>query len=189
MKPVRPDHLHLFEHDEGETLIGEMGRHPIGIFLIFFNGGLILSVVLALLFLGIREQNLFLSGIGQADSYDASGILTLIAGLLAVLLTLGTFIAAYVYINNYLILTDRKLVFIRSKSIFARRISQLSIGDIQDVTVDQPTLLSRFFKYGTIYIETAGEQANFSFAYAVQPFELAKSIVDAHEKNLELYGN
>jgi len=189
MKPVRPDHLHLFEHDNDEILIGEMGRHAIGILLIVFNGTILLLVVLTLLFIGIRQQDIFLGGVGQAGNFDASGPLTVVAVVVALLLTLGTFIAIYVYINNYLILTDRKVVLISSKNIFARRISQLSIGDIQDVTVDQPTFFSRFFKYGTIYIETAGEQANFSFAFAAKPFECSKAIVDSHEKNLELYGN
>lgn len=189
MKPVRPDHLNLFEHDDDETLLGEAGRHPVGLILIFVNGTIVMLVVLALLYLGIVNQDLFFDGFNQTDEFDASAPLTIVAGLLAVLFTLGTFMAAYVYINNYIILTSRKVVLISSRNIFARQVSQLSIGDVQDVTIVQNSFFSRFFKYGTVNIETAGEQANFSFAYAAKPFDTAKAIVDAHEKNLELYGN
>lgn len=189
MKPVRPDHLHLFEHDDNETIIGESGRHPIGMVVIFFNGLFLLFLVLTVLFFGISQQERLLGPFSPTEDFDASGLLTGIAIFLAFLLTIGTFLAAYVYAHNYVILTDRKVVFISTRNIFARRISQLSIGDVQDVTIAQDTFLSRVFKYGTVNIETAGEQANFSFAYAALPFETAKAIVDAHEKNLELYGN
>lgn len=189
MKPVRPDHLHLFEHDDQEVIIGESGRHPIGVIVIFLNGLFLLFLVLTFLFFSISQQDSFLDRFSTTENLDASGPLTLIAFFLAFLLTVGTFLAAYVYVHNYIILTNRKVVLISTRNIFARRISQLSIGDVQDVTIAQDTLLSRIFKYGTVNIETAGEQANFSFAYAATPFDCAKAIVDAHEKNLELYGN
>lgn len=189
MKPVRPDHLHLFEHEGNETIIGENSRHPAGMWLIIFNGVFLLSVLLALLFFAVRNQDQVLAPSGGEPSFDATGLITIVFSILAVLLVLGTLAAVYVYHNNYIVLTDRKLVLIRQTNIISRKVSQLSIGDVQDTTVDQNSLLSRIFKFGTINIETAGEQANFSFTYAEDPHNTAKAIVQAHEKNLELYGN
>ncbi|MCA9344118.1 PH domain-containing protein, partial [Candidatus Saccharibacteria bacterium] len=72
---------------------------------------------------------------------------------------------------------------------FNRKISQLSIGDVQDVTVTQKGVLAHLFNYGTLVIETAGEQQNYLFTYIPDPYKHSKLIVGAHEKNLVQYGN
>jgi len=67
------------------------------------------------------------------------------------------------------------------KTIFDRKISQLGIGDVQDVTVTQKGIFARIFNYGTLVIETAGEQVNYIFTYTPRPYETAKQIVGSHE--------
>jgi hypothetical protein len=102
---------------------------------------------------------------------------------------IGTGIGAYLYISNVILVTSEKLAQVLYKSIFNRKISQLSIGDVQDVTVNQVGLTARLFNYGTIIIETAGEQDNYDFTYVPDPYKKSKLIVGSHEVNLTKYGN
>lgn len=189
MRPVEKANIQLFEKDDKERLIGEVGRHPIGITLIAFNAVFLTVALLTGLFYALRYQTDAIETTGINTNTDFSPFLIGFVSLLLILILVGSVIAAYVYNNNFLVLTDQKLVLIFQKNLFARKVSQLSIGDVQDVTVDQNSFFSRFFHYGTIKIETAGEQANFSFPYAPHPHEAAKVIVQAHEENLQLYGN
>lgn len=187
MRPVKHANTKLFERDDKERLVGEAPRHPIGIFLIIFNAVFLTVALLVGLFFALRYQDTLVDAGGSGT--DLTPFIIGLVVLLLFFIVVGSAIAAYVYSQNFLVLTDQKLVLIFQKNIFARKISQLSIGDVQDVTVVQPGFLSRFFNYGTIKIETAGEMANFSFPYTPEPHEAAKVIVQAHEENLQLYGN
>jgi hypothetical protein len=189
MHPLKRADLNLFEHDAEEEILGEIPRHPIGLFFIFFTTLFLILAILAALFYGIRHQTQLLDVMGVTTTLDIGRWLTIGAVTLVFLILVGAFMAAYVYDANYIVVTDQKLVFVNQKTIFARRISQLSIGDVQDVTVDQLTILSRIFRYGTLNIETAGEQAHFVVPYTSQPHVAGKAIVEAHEKNLHKYGN
>lgn len=189
MRPIKKADLSLFEHDDNEKLIGEVVRHPIGYFFIGFSAVFLILFFLVGLYFVISNQNLLVGSLNINNVPDISNLMTILVMGLTVLVILGSFLAAYVYGNNYLVLTDSKIVLVFTTSIIRRRVSQLSIGDVQDVTIAQDTIASRLFKYGSINIETAGEQANFSFPYAENPYACAKYIIDAHEQNLKLYGN
>lgn len=189
MRTVKAANTLLFEKDDKERLIGEIPRHPIGVTLIIFNTVFLMVIILTGLFYALRHRTAAADSIGIETTANLSPVIIIVAVVLLMLILVGSTVATYVYTRNFLVLTDQKLVIIAQISLFARKVSQLSIGDVQDVTVEQPGLLSRIFNYGTIKIETAGEQANFSFNYAPDPFESAKIIVQAHEENLQLYGN
>lgn len=116
-------------------------------------------------------------------------VVRIVLGVLAFAILLGGYIMAWVYKRSSLIVTSEKLVQLIQRNLFDRKISQLSIGDVQDVSVEQRGPISRLFKYGTMTVETAGEQSNYVFDYVPYPYECGKEIVGAHERNLRLYGN
>lgn len=189
MQSLKITDKNLFEHDEDEKIIGEVRRHPVGIYTRAIGAALIIAILIG-----------FSSAL---SSFDISGdplsafnpdksltdYLPWVVTIISLLIGLGTLASIYVYRGNYLVLTDQKLVFVRAHSLFSRSVSQLSIGDVQDATIEQKTLFSRLFDFGTVKIETAGELENFNFHYAKNPVFTAKCIVDAHEENLKLYGN
>jgi len=102
---------------------------------------------------------------------------------------LFTYIAGFVYQNNILVLTNEKVAQILYRNLIDRKISQLSLGELQDITVDQRGLVARFFQYGTLILETAGEQNNYNFTYTSYPHHCAKELVQAHESSIKRYGN
>lgn len=62
-----------------------------------------------------------------------------------------------------LILTNERVVRIEQRGIFNRIVSQLTLDRIQDVTTETKGVLPTFLGFGTLNIETAGEQENFVF--------------------------
>lgn len=188
MKPIKRANIDLFEHDPEEIIIGEAYRHNIGMLFIFFSAGLI--IVLLTVLVGITEKNQGV--ITDTFPFEGAGVssaLGLFLLVMVVVILLGAVAAAYVYRKNYFVLTDQKLVMVRTFNPVHRKVSQLSIGDIQDVSVEQPTLMSRMFKYATLVVETAGEQSNLRMTLIADPFDVNKAIVQAHESNMQQYGN
>ncbi|MCA9333021.1 PH domain-containing protein [Candidatus Saccharibacteria bacterium] len=178
--------LKLIEFDEDEILIDEIRKHPFGLFIIYMTGFAIGLSVLVVFFI--------LPSLIKGDEFgiDISAYtpIFMFLGLIMFVLTfIGTMIGAHLYKNDVIVITNEKIAQVIYKTIFNRKISQLSIGDVQDVTVTQEGILPRIFRYGTIVIETAGEQANYKFTYVPDPYKHAKSIVGSHEVNLTKYGN
>ncbi len=178
----------LIEFDDDEKLIREIRKHPLGLFLIYLTG-LFIAAVLTVVFFG---ATFILDNDSLNTSVQGSSLRTpiiLLGTILILLSLLLTFLGAYIYQSNVVLVTSEKITQVVYRTIFDRKISQLSIGDVQDVTVNQVGILARIFDYGTLVVETAGEQQNYTFSYVPKPYDASKSIVHAHEENLKLYGN
>lgn len=178
----------LIEFDDEEKLIYEIRKHSLGLILIYMTG-IFVGIALALVFFGL---SLFMNDDPLQTGIEAGSMhipLLLICSLLLMLALLATFIGVYIYKSNVVIVTSDKLSQVLYRTLFDRKISQLSIGDVQDVTVSQVGILARIFDYGTLVVETAGEQQNYTFTYVPRPYEASTAIVRAHEENLKRYGN
>lgn len=189
MKPIKQADIRLFEHDEAEKIIGEARRHWVGEWFILMGAGVLTLLLVGMLVVFQNNEDTLNDTVGVDVPFNITGLLGLLFTGVFVLVMVGAVMAIYVYRHNYLVLTDQKLVIVRSFSVVRRKVSQLSIGDIQDISVDQTTVMSRIFKYGTLLIETSGEQANLRMTYISNPFEVSKSVVESHENNMKLYGN
>ena len=180
--------MKMIEFDPEEQLLGEIRKHPFGLFIIFLTGGLVaLALMLSLMVLPllVAEDPI---GLGL-DIGSIRSILVGVGFLLTILAIVMTAVAAYLYQSNIVIITSEKITQLLYKTIFDRKISQLSIGDVQDVTINQTGVFARIFNYGTLTIETAGEQENYIFTFTPNPYETGKLIVGSHEENLKRYGN
>ncbi len=189
MKPIKQADMKLFEHDDNETIIGEARRHFVGVVFILSSAAILLLLLAGMLVVFQSNEDSLSKAIGIDIQFNLTGILGLLFAGVMLIILIGAVMAIYVYTHNYLVLTDQKLVVVHSYSVINRKVSQLSIGDIQDISVDQNTLLSRLFKYGTILIETSGEQTNLHMAFISSPFDVSKAVVESHENNMKQYGN
>jgi hypothetical protein len=179
--------FNCIEFDQNEQLIFEIRKHFIGLLFIYFLGGLITTLFFGLTIFGFSLHGDSL-GIG-VDIESFKAVAMLIGFILTVISLIGTTIAAHLYRNNVIIVTSEKIAQFLYPTIFNRKISQLGLGHVQDVTVNQVGILPQMFNYGTIVIETSGEQDNYIFSYAPNPYESSKAIVGAHERNVQTYGN
>ncbi len=174
----------LIEFDENEELLLEIRKHPFGLFVIVLTSALIASTVLIGTF--VIAASSFLNEI----NLDASRrYIALLGFILAALIFVITGIFAQLYRSNVVYITNEKIAQILFITIFHRKVSQLNIGDVQDVTVSQQGIFARLFNFGTLVIETAGEQQNYTFTYVPEPDQTARVIITAHEANLKSYGN
>jgi hypothetical protein len=179
-------HFHLVEFDENEILITEIRKDIVGLAMIYLTGmGVVLALLIAAFIVGKVDVSSFVDG----NSSAARSLLVGACFLGSAFSVVGMLIGAFLYKNNSIYVTSEKVAQVLYTSIFNRKVSQLSIGDIQDVTVSQKGVLAHIFNYGTLVIETAGEQQNYTFTFVPEPYDKSNAIIGAHEASVAMYGN
>lgn len=160
--------------NKNEHVVTVVHRTIIGLVYIYLFA---LAAVIALIALSIFAfPSIFSSLSANSNMLLMAGIVFAIALVFFIL-----FIATYVYRQNKLIVTDQNLVQILQGGLFARKVSRLSVSNVEDVTADQHGFLPTIFNYGTLIVETAGEMKNFIFPYCPNPNIFADQILDARQ--------
>lgn len=117
-----------------------------------------------------------------ADSESIAAITTVFLSIFMLFATLFVYVLWIVNYLNFQVVTDKNLVDIEQSGLFSRKISELSLEDIQDVSATQSGVLQSFLHYGDIIVETAGENTNFTFEKVKDPYGIAKKIMEIKEK-------
>ncbi len=173
MESLRP--LGTLDSDEQEITI--VYRHPFGIIvqLLLFGVGISLA---------IGTVGFFLPSVISRDS-EAYRIAVLIALLISGAAVLLMFGAVILYRQSRLLVTNKNLTQIIQRGIFFRVTSQLSLANVEDVTANQKGFFASLLDFGTLTVETAGEQENFIFKYCPNVQRIAKAILEAREQYIE----
>lgn len=159
----------------GERNIFEVHRHPIGMI------GVYASFILLIVLVGAGAM---LAPNALADTYDPDIVRRVSLGVLAaVVIFAGIFawIAHIVYYGNRWILTSDSVTQVRRASLFNTQSSQLSLGNLEDISAYQDGVLAHLFNFGILRVETAGERSKFVFTYCPNPNEYARQILAARE--------
>ena len=117
--------------------------------------------------------------------YSAWTVLAFICGFVLVVVLIAI---TYVYNQSGLTVTNKNVIQIQKKSIYERKVSHISLANIEDVTSEQRGVFSTMFNFGTLKIETAGEQANFIFPLCPHPNRVARIILDAKDDFIQATG-
>jgi len=94
--------------------------------------------------------------------------------------------AFYAFIDYYLdvwVVSTERIVNVEQKGLFSREISEQKLSRIQDVTSEITGFFPTILDYGTVHIQTAGEQARFVFKQVPNPRAVAKKIIMIIEQN------
>ena len=67
------------------------------------------------------------------------------------------------------------------KTLFNRKVSRLSMSNVEDVNEEQRGIISSLFNYGTLTVQTAGTEDNFVFTLCPDPTKLADKIIEARQ--------
>jgi hypothetical protein len=102
------------------------------------------------------------------------------AGVLSMVVLLFCGIPVWLRMQEQLVLTDEALLQILQPSLFASKISQLSLPHVADASVRRD-FFGTVLGYGKVTIETPGEQDNYEFIMVSQPENVVKQIITAHE--------
>jgi hypothetical protein len=166
----------LAVNQPGERTICEVKRHPIGILITYAAiAGMLL--LLALIIFAVAPSVFGSTNRNQVMSIGAV-ILLLSAGL-----GVGfAFISNIVYWGNRWVVTSDSITQVQQTALFNKQSSQLSLGNLEDVTVEQNGILTHMFNYGVIKAETAGERSKFTFRYCPNPNLYAQQILNAREQ-------
>ena len=160
----------------GERNIFEVKRHPFGMFVTYLSAGFLIVIAAVVAFIVVPMA----APTGDKSQLETFGALGFIVfGLLV----LGfVFVANKVYWGNRWILTSDSLTQVTQRSLFDKQNSQLSLGNLEDVTASQDGILAHMFGFGILRVETAGERSKFVFPYCPKPNLYAQQILSAREQ-------
>jgi hypothetical protein len=161
--------------EPGEQVVCEIKRHPIGMFGIYIAAGFL--IVLLGIGLFVIAPAVLTNNRGQMISI---GVVVFI--LAAAASTGFLFIANKIYWGNRWIVTSDSITQITRTSLFDKQTSQLSLGDLEDITAAQDGVLPQMFHYGVLSAETAAATDKFTFIYCPDPAYYARSILAARER-------
>ena len=89
------------------------------------------------------------------------------------------------YYLDVLIITDKRVFTIEQIGFFKRVSSSFRIDRIQNTTIHQHGIIQTLLDFGTIRLETAGEDEDFVGTFIANPYEIKKFINEMHDTALE----
>jgi len=165
--------MDVIDFDEAE--IATIHRHIFGIVILYIQAGIGTLAALLLIYFLLPA---FVST-PQTNVYQIVAMLSIV---LIGLMMLIVFVATVIYRESKLVITTHNITQVLQRGLFSRKTSQLTLANVEDVTAIQSGFFATMFNYGTLKVETAGEQANFVFNFCPYPSICAKQILEAREK-------
>jgi Bacterial PH domain len=90
----------------------------------------------------------------------------------------------YIYTYNVLIFTNLHLIEVEQNGIFGRVISQVSFDREQDISGNRTGFFATVFNYGSVTVQSAGENVYFVFRYAPNPEAVANEAIATNEASM-----
>lgn len=84
--------------------------------------------------------------------------------------------------NYYLdvwVVTNKRLIAVDQRGFFSRKMASFRLERMQDITVSVNGILATFLDYGTLEIQTAGEEGEFKVSGMPSPIEIKSIILSA----------
>ncbi|MBU0649300.1 PH domain-containing protein [Patescibacteria group bacterium] len=106
-------------------------------------------------------------------------ILALSAYCLAILLFYFNNLIDY-YLDVWVV-TNERIINIEQKGLFARTTAELKLYRVQDAQAEVKGILHTLLDYGNITVQTAGEEAHFTFKHAPDPYKVSRQILELVE--------
>ncbi len=99
--------------------------------------------------------------------------LVLLVGLL--------FICSFYYLSLQII-TDMRMVDVDQAGLFRRKVTEIQIENVEEVTSTAHGLLSTVFNFGNVLVQTSSAQNEFEFENVAKPEQIKKLILDLYEQ-------
>ena len=91
------------------------------------------------------------------------------AVLVLLLIVLGTYVVAWVYLNNKFFLTNESVIQEIQTTLFSHNEQTVSLGNIEDASYTQTGIIQMLFNYGSIRLSTEGDETTYRFHYVSNP--------------------
>jgi uncharacterized membrane protein YdbT with pleckstrin-like domain len=162
----------LFTRHEGEKIDFSLRRHPI-----VFLGPIFVFLILAALPFVARAV------------YTHSGPIVLPNALAEMALKL--FVSVYYlsiwifffseFTDYYLdidVVTNDRIIDIDQKGLFGRSVAELDLTRVQDVHSEVKGIIQTMLDFGTVTVQSAGEEENFRFEQVPHPHKVRQRIIE-----------
>lgn len=143
---------------------------------LFFILFLFLSLIIFFLFKKISLPIFIETVFPQIESSKLNYFLVFIFSLILPIIYSAIIFEICRYYLTYWIITNRRIISANLIGFFNYKYENIEIDKIQDVTIYIKGVLSSFFHFGTIRIQTAGEQGQFLLSQIPNP-EIVKQII------------
>ena len=167
---------------DGEYVISEVNRHPIGLFSIWF----IVAVILGTVFIGGPILMAIVApGFTSTLQPDAitNGILFLV--FLAAFFIIGGIVATVIYLGNRFYLTNESVIQRIQHDLLSHKEQTVSLANIEDASYNIQGLIQMIFHYGSIRLSTEGDETTYRFSFVSDP----KKQVDLLNNAVEAFKN
>jgi uncharacterized membrane protein YdbT with pleckstrin-like domain len=117
----------------------------------------------------------------RGEATYAIFILVLSAYVLAIWLLYFNSLIDY-YLDVWIV-TNERIINIEQKGLFSRTIAELKLYRIQDAKAEVKGIIHTLLDYGTITVQTAGEEAHFVFKQCPEPYRISRQILEMVEQD------
>ncbi len=169
MQKIEKRHKYFEAQEEDEEVLIIARRHWIVYVPTFILGTLLIIFSLSLI------TNLNAISLFENETLYALAIC--IFTFLNLLTVLFVYISWLINYLNVQIVTDKHIVDVYQQSLFHRKISELCLDEIQDVSASQRGIIQSLLGFGNINVQTAGELPNFVFEKVKNPYIISKQIM------------
>ncbi len=101
------------------------------------------------------------------------------ASVLYALLWIAGFYVLMLYALNTVILTDKRIIENEQKGLFSRKVSELHLYRVQDVSVHLEGTIPTLLSFGNIIVQTAAAEKEFTFRNIPRPEYVKDAIMRA----------
>lgn len=146
--------------------------------------------VVRLFFLATIPVGLLWGGLKLADrSIDptGAGFAMIVFGFALYYLLLTTILYGF-WLDYYLdvfVVTNKRLVDIEQRGLLSRTIAEQPLYRIQDVTSEVNGFLAHIFRYGNVYVQSAGEKDRFYFEQVAHPELVVRAILSMTDASVQ----
>lgn len=109
-------------------------------------------------------------------SYTAEVIIVLFLSAYYLFVWLFAFNTFVDYYLDVWVVTNERIINMEQNGLFSRTVAEQNLHRVQDVTSEMKGMVPTFLNYGTVYIQTAGEQQRFIFKEISDPAGVARKI-------------
>lgn len=168
----------LLQLNFDEKIILFLHRHPFTFFkkiIIYFGLG-------ALPFLVFFVMNTYFSQVLYHQVIYP--LLILLASLWFIFIWVSLFQAWINYYFDIYVVTNHNIIAIDQNGLFNRTFSKLPLARVQDISAESKGFFATIFKYGNVYVQSAGAKEKFCFKEIKNPYEVSQKLNGLIKENL-----
>lgn len=175
MEEIIPHHKYFASQKDNEDVLMIVRRH----WIVYLPALIVACIIFSACFV---FYNSFDSIEIIRDSYFMIALSTALISVVVLFTILFVYISWLINYLNFQLITNEHLVDIDQLMLFSRKISELSLKDIQDVSATQHGIFQSIFRYGDVVVQTAGEKPNFTLEKTKNPYDVSRQIMEIRDK-------